>query len=101
MNVPELAEIAAAPGRKHRLTLVFDQSNVRERDRRERVKDRLERLRRPGEEPYQHEIHGAADVCKHVVYIWVSADKGAVVDATRRLRRLSGLPVSRLIGDGT
>ncbi len=95
LNVPELAEITIAQRRKHKLTLVFDQSNVRNKDRRENVKERLKELR-----SRKRKIYGAAYVCKHVVFIWVSHNEDTVENATHRLIDCSGLPVCRFVGVG-
>ena len=92
----DLVQIAEAPARRHRLTLVYDQSYDRNHgiygNREQQVRGKLDALRGRG-------IYGAAYV-SHAVFIWVSATKCTTVDATRRLRRHSRLPVTRFIGDG-
>ena len=95
LDVPELAAIANAPVRKHKLTLVYDQSYSRQlrlEGRMEKAQGKLGALR-------DHDIYGAAYV-SHLVFIWVSADQDTVIAATNRLIACSRLPRWRFVGHG-
>ena len=94
--VEELTAIATAEGRKHKLTLVYDQSysrNIKLEKRMELAAEKLERIR----ELSGNRLYGVAYV-SHVAFIWVSANPGTVVTATRRLRTKKRIPFHRLVG---
>ena len=96
ISMEELAQIANAPGREHRLTLVFDQSysrSIGNEARRQRAEKKLQTLR------CDHGVHGVAYV-SHAVFIWVSRDEDLLARATRRLRARSRLPRCRFVDDG-
>ena len=88
--VEELVEIATVDGRKHSLTLVYDQSYSRNRtfvQRRERAAEKLEQIH----ELSENDVYGVAYV-SHSVLIWVSADKDGLIEATQRFLAHSQLP---------
>ena len=95
VTIEELADIANAPGRASRLTLVFDQSfsRVNDEERKRLTEEKLQTLRN------DHEVHGVAYV-SHAVFIWVSKDEDLLYNATRRLQERSRLPRCRFVCDG-
>ena len=95
ISVKELAHIAEAPGREHKLTLVFDQSysNANYPKRKESAGEKLRKLR------CDYDVHSVAYV-SHAVFVWVSKDKDLLTSATRRLQKRSRLPRFRFVDDG-
>ena len=92
IKVSEFAEIALDPDRKHKLTLVYDQSfPLVINDKREAVKRKLKILKEDYGLPY-----GAAYVA-HVAFIWVSQIEGVVTGATQNLLEKSGIPRGRFL----
>ena len=87
----EIANVVNAPGRKAKLTLVFDQSfpNANPTARREMAQAKLQRLWE------NHRIHGVSYLT-HVVFTWLSHDHGTLTNATRRFVQHSGTPTWRL-----
>ncbi len=94
IRIGELAQIAQAPLRQDKLTLVFDQSYSRTGDKERRVLawNKLERLR-------ERRIYGVAYV-SHAVFIWVSANTDTLTRATQWLLNCSHLPIHRFVGYG-
>ena len=92
ISMDELADIAGAPDREHRLTLIFDQSysNSKHAKRKERAEGKLRTLWK------NHDVHGVAYV-SHAVFIWVSKDEDLLASATRRLQERSRLPWCRFV----
>ena len=90
----DLVQIATAPNRLHRLTLVFDQSytNTTLETRIGLVQDKLTWLQGYG-------VYGAAYV-SHAVFMWVSAREHIAGAATNRLINCSRLPHWRFVGNG-
>lgn len=83
---PELVAIAKA--RPGRLTLVFDQSLKRGKER-QQLQDKLSNLAAQG-------VHGVAYV-SHACFVLVGTDHSAVATAFKMLKRESGLPGSRFV----
>ena len=91
----EFSEIADAQERKHKLTLVYDQSYSRgAKNMMERVERKLEMLKKLSD---GHRLHGAAYV-SHVAFIWMSRDETVMTQATQRLLTSSRLPHCRFVG---
>jgi hypothetical protein len=83
---PELVAIAnARPGR---LTLVFDQSLARGKER-QQLQNKLSNLA-------EQDVHGVAYV-SHACFVLVGTDHSAVAEALETLKRQSGLPRSRFL----
>ena len=95
IRVTEFAEIANAPGREDKLTLVYDQSypNGTIENKREQAGAKLATLF------HDHNLHGAAYV-SHVPFIWVSRDEGVFNNATQRLLRKLAFPHRWFVGIG-
>lgn len=95
VSMDELAQIANAQGREHKLTLVFDQSysNATYEERKQLAEGKLQTLRE------DHEVYGVAYV-SHVAFIWVSKDADLLARATQQLLQRSRLPLSRFVDDG-
>ena len=91
LTVGEIGEIAAAPGRKNCLTLVFDQSYTHANvdRRRELAWDKLVLLNLDG-------LHGAAYV-SHAVFLWMSLNGDLVTEVTQGFLNQTGLPDWRLV----
>ena len=96
VGVEDLITIAKAEIRKHRLTLVYDQSLNRNQETygspREQVGKKLVSLTAA-------KLHAAAYV-SHIAFLWVSSDYNLVSGATRNILQASQLPICCIVDDG-
>ena len=96
VSVAEFAGVARAPGRQHRMTMVYDQSfsyTLSFEQRRHRASEKLQALR-------EHHRLPAVAYVSHVVFIWASPDPILLTRATNGLRDDSLLPRWRFIDNG-
>ena len=98
IKVAEVAQIATAPERVCKLTLVFDQSysNAKPEVRKEKAIEKLIAL-------HDYDVNRpayAAAYISHAVFIWVSGNQDTVAAATESLRARVRVPFHRLIGEG-
>lgn len=96
IGIHELAQIACAPGREKRLTLVFDQSMTRAENRTPQIEQKLATLRNL----CPPNILYAVAYVSQCAFIWVSRDLDLIHYATDQLIAATRIPRCRFVGLG-